>query len=137
MKKEFEIDIKLPEPIATVKFDAKFPGTYKVEVQPNGSWSVEAPVIGAYINPNDCGEIGGWDIPENEDIPSNVDGTEQANEYVNVRSTVYKVYEVGKDCRVNGRLLKTFNKKDSAEKFMEQSIYRYMREVPCIYERRL
>lgn len=43
----------------------------------DGSWSVEAPVIGAYINPNDCGEIGGWDIPENEDIPSNVDGTEQ------------------------------------------------------------
>ena len=69
MKKEFEIDIKLPEPIATVKFDVKFPGTYKVKVQPNGSWSVEAPVIGVYINPNDCGKIGGWDIPENEDIP--------------------------------------------------------------------
>lgn len=26
---------------------------------------------------NDCGEIGGWDIPENEDILSNVDETEQ------------------------------------------------------------
>lgn len=58
-------------------------------------------------------------------------------EYVTVRSTEYNVYEIGKDCRINGRLLKTFKKKDSAEKFMEQSIYRYMREVPCIYERRL
>lgn len=58
-------------------------------------------------------------------------------EYVTVRSTAYNVCEVGKDCMVNGRLLKTFKKKDSAERFMEQSIYRYIREVPCIYERRL
>ena len=69
IKPGITIDTKLPEPIATVKFDVKFPGTYKDEVQPNGSWSVEAPVIGAYINPNDCGKISGWDIPENEDIP--------------------------------------------------------------------
>ena len=74
-------------------------------------------------------------------IKQNMSTTRKPNtapvEYVTVRSTVYNVYEVGKDCRANGRLLKTFNKKDSAEKFMEQSIYRYMREVPCIYERRL
>ena len=58
-------------------------------------------------------------------------------EYVTVRSTVYKVYEVAKDCRISGRLLKTFRRKNSAEEFMKQSIYRYIREVPCIYERRL
>lgn len=60
-----------------------------------------------------------------------------AVEYVTVRSTTYKVYEIGKDCRTNGRLLKTFRRKNSAEAFMEQSIYRYLREVPCIYEQRL
>lgn len=60
-----------------------------------------------------------------------------AVEYVTVRSTVYKVYEVSKDCRISGRLLKTFRRKNSAEAFMEQSIYRYLREVPCIRERRL
>lgn len=32
-------------------------------------------------------------------------------EYVTVRSTAYKVYEVAKDCRISGRLLKTFRKK--------------------------
>ena len=58
-------------------------------------------------------------------------------EYVTVMSTVYKVYEVSKDCRTNGRLLKTFKRKNSAGAFMEQSIYRYIREVPCIRERRL
>ena len=31
----------------------------------DGSYSAEAPVI----NHNDCGKIGGCDIPENEDIP--------------------------------------------------------------------
>ena len=60
-----------------------------------------------------------------------------AIEYITVRSIVYKVYEISKDCRINGRLLKTFKKKDSAKRFMEQSIYRYIKEVPCIYERRL
>ena len=44
----------------------------------DGLWSVEAPVI----NPNDCGKIGGWDIPEDEVETCfehrNVDGTEQA-----------------------------------------------------------
>lgn len=58
-------------------------------------------------------------------------------EYVTVRSTIYKVYEVTKDCRISGRLLKTFRRRDSAEAFMEQSIYRYIREVPCIREQRL
>ena len=58
-------------------------------------------------------------------------------EYVTIRSTAYKVYEDTKDCRTNGRLLKTFRRKDSAEAFMGQSIYRYLREVPCICERRL
>ena len=60
-----------------------------------------------------------------------------AIEYVTVRSTVYKVYEVTKDCRISGRLLKTFRRKDSTEAFMKKSIYRYIREVPCIRERRL
>lgn len=59
-----------------------------------------------------------------------------AVEYVTVRSTIYKVYEVSKDCK-SGRLLKTFRRKDSAEAFMKQSIYRCIREVPCIRERRL
>lgn len=58
-------------------------------------------------------------------------------EYVTVRSARYKVYEIGKDCRVSGRLLKMFRSKERAVKFMEQSIYRYMKEVPCIYEKRL
>ena len=58
-------------------------------------------------------------------------------EYVTVRSTMYKVYEVTKECMTSGRLLKTFRRKNSAEAFMEQSVYRYIREVPCIYERRL
>lgn len=44
----------------------------------DGLWSVEAPVI----NPNDCGKIGGWDIPGDEVETCfehrNVDGTEQA-----------------------------------------------------------
>ena len=28
----------LPKPIATVKFDVRSPGVYKVEVRQNGSW---------------------------------------------------------------------------------------------------
>lgn len=43
----------LPEPIATVKFDVRNPGVYRVEVTKDGSWTAvrEYPVI----NTNDSG----------------------------------------------------------------------------------
>lgn len=56
------VGIALPKPIATVMFDVRFPGTYRVDVQEDGSWIMvrEYPTI----NPNDYGVIGGWDIGE-------------------------------------------------------------------------
>lgn len=57
--------------------------------------------------------------------------------YITVRNISYKVYEISEECRLRGRLLKTFKSKEAAIRFMEQSIYRYIKEVPNIYECRL
>lgn len=42
--------------------------------------------------------------------------------------TIYKVYEVSPDCRRYGRLRKTYLTKALAERDMNGSIYRYIRE---------
>lgn len=42
--------------------------------------------------------------------------------------TKYAVYEIAPDAREYGRLLKIYKNKQAAEKAVEKSIYRYMKE---------
>ena len=44
----------------------------------------------------------------------------------------YSIYEISKDCRKHGRLLRTYKTKKYAMRFMEESIYRFCKEVPYI-----
>ena len=42
--------------------------------------------------------------------------------------TIYRVYEVSPDCRKHGRLRRIYLTRDLAERYMNGSIYRYIRE---------
>ena len=44
----------------------------------------------------------------------------------------YRVYEISEDAREFGRYLKSYKTKASARKFMEKSIYRYVKETWCL-----
>lgn len=45
-----------------------------------------------------------------------------------IRRTIYKVYEISPECRKFGRLKKVYFTKRLAEKYMNASIYRYIKE---------
>ena len=45
---------------------------------------------------------------------------------------IWNVYEITPDCRRHGRLKKTFRNKTRAIRYMEQSIYRFIKESEMI-----
>lgn len=48
--------------------------------------------------------------------------------------TIYKVYEVSVGFRRFGKLVKIYKTKQLAEKYMNKSIFRYMKQDILIYE---
>ena len=57
-------------------------------------------------------------------------------EYITVKRVIYKVYEVSYQHQ-RGKLLKTYMTERLAKKFMEKSIYRFIKEDIMIYEKEL